>query len=174
MGHSRSSGGAGLQARIAPAQASSIIHAYLGRLPYFSLHQVPVEGHVPQSGVEHHGRTSRADTLDVQTIAAYIDEPPWGWICLGLALGGNRLVGGPDGRQVHDQGEYHRYPATYASQHPPAQGPRSNRDVCLASCISRIRHYCYGELQLCVPVCNPACGPFRKSRSLALVIRDGN
>jgi hypothetical protein len=131
MGHSRSSGGAGLQARIAPAQASSIVHAYLDRLPYFSLHQVPVEGHVPQPGVEHHGRTSRANTLDVQTIAAYIDEPPRGWICLGVALGGNRLVGDPDGRQAHDQGEYHRYPATYASQHPPAQGPRSNTDVCL-------------------------------------------
>src|SRR5438477_8498992 len=97
----------GLGAGIAPAHAGSVVGTYLGSLPHFRLDQVPGERHATQPGVEHDRWAPRADTLDMQPVAAYVDEPAGRWIRLCVPTCRNSFVAGPDQSQAQHQGEYH-------------------------------------------------------------------
>jgi hypothetical protein len=64
---------------IAPACAGQVVGADTGRLRYLRLHQTPAGGRAATRGVQDDRWTSLADAIDMQLVAADIDQFARGW-----------------------------------------------------------------------------------------------
>ena len=61
-------------AGLAPPQTGPVVGVHPGRPRDLLLHQRPVSGHVPECGVEDHGRAALTDAGEVQPVPTDVDQ----------------------------------------------------------------------------------------------------
>ena len=93
--------------------------------------ETSIERRAAEPGVEHDGRAARADTVDVEPIAADVDQLAGRGIAARIPGCGNRLVAGPSQPRTTISPTSAAKRAADPAQHPPHHAPGSGM-VCSA------------------------------------------